>query len=178
MYLFFRPTRGFQGKAQGVGFFSVFLTEASRCQASLNKKPHPLEIFPRISPPLFYAKQKKMMHVLIFHDQMGVGEGGVNTYYFLVFHISSISLSFTSKNLKKDFVFQRILLQYMGLGQWQSGSLLLKIVISFLGVFSSFYRFFVSYCFFSCFFLVFFFLLFCLFFNCFLKHHWCLLWIS
>ena len=151
MYLFFRPTRGFQGKAQGVGFFSVFLTEASRCQASLNQKPHPLEIFPRISPPLFYAKQKKMMHVLIFHDYMGVGEGGVNTSYFLVFHISSISLSFTSKNLKKDFVFQRILLQYMGLRQWQSGSLILKI-ISFLGVFSSFYRFFFSYCFFSCFF--------------------------
>ena len=160
MYLFFRPTRGFQGKAQGVGFFSVFLTEASRCQASLNQKPHPLEIFPRISPPLFYAKQKKMMHVLIFHDYMGVGEGGVNTSYFLVFHISSISLSFTSKNLMKDFVFQRILLQYMGLRQ--SGSLILKIVISFLGVFPSFYRFYFFLLFFSCFLLVFFFL-FCFF---------------
>ena len=162
MYLSFRPTRGFQGKAQGVGFFSVFLTEASRCQASLNKKPHPLEIFPRISPPVL-CKQKKMMHVLIFHDYMGVGEGGVNTYYFLVFHISSISLSFTSKNLKKDFVFQRILLQYMGLGQWQSGSLILKI-ISFLGVFSSFYRFF----FLTDFFPVFFWFSFSCFFVCFL----------
>ena len=178
MYLFFDRLGISRVKPRGWGFFSVFLTEASRCQASLNKKPHPLEIFPRISPPLFYAKQKKMMHVLIFHDQMGVGEGGVNTYYFLVFHISSISLSFTSKNLKKDFVFQRILLQYMGLGQWQSGSLILKIVISFLSVFSSFYIFFFLSVFFSCFFLVFFFLLFCLFFNCFLKHHWCLLWIS
>ena len=118
------------------------------------------------------------MHVLIFHDQMGVGEGGVNTYYFLVFHISSISLSFTSKNLKKDFVFQRILLQYMGLRQWQSGSLILKIVISFLGVFPSFYRFYFFLLFFFLFFLVFFFL-FCLFFNCcFLKRHWCLLWFS
>ena len=118
----------------------------------LKSKTPPPGDFPENIPPAVLCKAKKMMHVLIFHDYMGVGEGGVNTSYFLVFHISSISLSFTSKNLKKDFVFQRILLQYMGLRQWQSGSLILKIVISFLGVFSSFYRFFFSYSFFFLFF--------------------------
>ena len=145
------------------------------------------------------------MCVLSFNDGMGVG-GGI--HIISKHFIFSRFFFFTIKNLKKDSVFQMILLQHMGLGQWLSGSLFSKVVFSFLGVFSSFYRFFFSYSFFSvflwfsfsCFFVCsfFFFFLhiffltaffFCrfflvfffllFFFNCcFLKRHWCLLWFS
>ena len=56
--LFFDRLGVSREKPQWVGFFSVFLTEASRFQASQNKKPHPLGLFPRKPPRCFMLNKK------------------------------------------------------------------------------------------------------------------------
>ena len=83
MYLFFRPTRGFQGKAQGVGFFFGLFDRGQQILGQLKSKTPPPGDFPENIPPAVLCKAKKNDACFDFSRLHGGGGRGGKYILFL-----------------------------------------------------------------------------------------------